>query len=180
MIVGLVGFKGVGKDTVADLLRRHHSFTPAKFAGGLKYMLRNLLRYQAVEEARIDQMLEGNLKETPVPELAMKTPRWAMESLGTEWGRVCINRDFWVGIELAAARTNLHTVFSDVRHLNEVAGVRSTGGVVWRITRQGHERTTDHSSERMIEQITCDWTIENDGSHQDLDDKVRAALRGTL
>jgi hypothetical protein len=79
-LIALTGYAGSGKSTLADILACEHGFTVVKFAGPLKAMLRAL----GLDEREI----EGDLKEQPCQLLAGHTPRRAMQTLGTEWGRV--------------------------------------------------------------------------------------------
>ena len=77
-LIGLVGAAHCGKTTVAILLSREHRYVRLRFADTIKDMLRVL--------GLSDEQLDGNLKEVPTDLLYGKTPRWAMQSLGTEWG----------------------------------------------------------------------------------------------
>lgn len=96
-IVGITGFKGSGKDVLAAPLVRR-GFLLLKFAGPLKNMIRSLLRDQGVDDEMIERIVEGNLKETPIREFSGCTSRWAQQSLGTEWGRVCLGESFWADV----------------------------------------------------------------------------------
>src|SRR6266496_1168986 len=95
MLIGFVGRRRSGKDTAAAVLAAK-GFKVVRFAEGLKTMLAALLRLHDVSELRIEQMIDGNLKKIPLGVLAGRTPRHAMQTLGTEWGRQCIRDTFWV------------------------------------------------------------------------------------
>ncbi|WP_414643085.1 deoxynucleotide monophosphate kinase [Agrobacterium radiobacter] len=113
-----------------------------KFAGPLKDMLRAI----GLSEAQI----EGELKEEPCEWLQGATPRHAMQTLGTQWGRACIGPSFW--IELWVRRVNLiiaaggRVVVDDCRFPNEAEEIRALGGVVWRLVGRGGIAGT-HESE---------------------------------
>lgn len=67
------------------------------------------------------------------------TPRYALQTLGTEWGRQ-INEDIWL---LCAEREAVNrqvdgfVVVADCRFVNEAAFIRSRGGLVVKIVRPG-------------------------------------------
>jgi hypothetical protein len=133
-IIALVGNAGAGKSTVAEYLMEVHRYKLVKFAGPLKTMLRAI--------GLDDEEIEGERKEVPCDLLCGKTPRHAMVTLGTEWGRDLIGVNFWSGLwqEDAAMHINsgYNVVVDDCRFPNEFAAVRSMNGIAWRITRPDH------------------------------------------
>lgn len=175
-LVGLVGKKGSGKDTIAAMMP---GFTNVKFAGALKEMLTAFLKYRGATDREIYEMLEGSLKEVPTRYFGGKTPRWAMQSLGTEWGRDMISETIW----LDTFQDHLFTldgddvVVSDVRFVNEGKRIRSLGGLIFRIIRDVPEdSSSEHISEVEGNSIHADDSIKNFGSLQELEDEVRATL----
>jgi hypothetical protein len=164
-LIGLIGKKGSGKDTAADGLEAY-GFQNVKFAGALKAMLRTLLAYQGVDEDTIGRMIDGDLKEVPTEYLAGKTPRFAMQTLGTEWGRNLIGPDFWLDTAMKKAATG-DTVITDCRFPNEVEAVKSNGGTVIRIVAEGRtvfDETAvgvDHASETLMDELPEDVVIAN-------------------
>lgn len=164
-LIGLIGKKGSGKDTAAEGLEAY-GFQNVKFAGALKAMLRTLLAYQGASDDTIRRMIDGDLKEVPTSLLAGKTPRFAMQTLGTEWGRNLIGSDFWLDTAMARAATG-DTVITDVRFPNEVEAVKANGGTVIRIVAEGgtvFDETavgTDHASETLMDELPSDMEITN-------------------
>ena len=59
---------------------------------------------------------------------------------------------------------------------NEAAWVKHRGGQIWRIVRNDAQPVRDHESERLIESIAYDRLIENNGTFDDLEEAVCAAL----
>lgn len=103
------------------------------------------------------------VKETPHSDLGGRTPRYAMQTLGTEWGRNTIWGKLWTHrvktlINLRIQQ-GFNVVVSDVRFPNEVDLVRELGGVVIGITRPGHVYDT-HVSEKLA--FEPDFTLVNE------------------
>jgi|SRR5215467_6152986 len=176
MIVGLVGTKGSGKTTAARYLRDSKNFIVLSFASPIKTMLWMLLDQQEVDQKTINEMLNGKLKEVPTEYFQGKTPRHAMQTLGTEWGRELIGPNFWVDNWERQAKTYNNVVVDDVRFQTEVDRVRSLGGICIRINRIGGESDI-HSSEAGIHALTnCKYTVENDRGYVDLYEQLRLIM----
>lgn len=151
-LVGLIGRKGSGKDTAAAALLSE-GYQNVKFAGALKDMIRCLLAYQGVDSDTIERMVEGDLKEAPTPHLAGRTPRYAMQTLGTEWGRDLIGEDFWTAVTMARVGDR-KTVITDVRFPNEVQSVEAAGGFPFGISADWIKPVAgEHESERLIDDL---------------------------
>ena len=136
MIIGLVGQRRSGKDTAAQALIEC-GFEPVKFAEGLKVMLRSLFSSLGANETDVERMIEGDLKEQPSHLLGGKTPRFAMQSLGTNWGRELIGDNIWVDTAIERCRRFVNAVITDCRFPNEAAAIKLAGGKLIRITRPG-------------------------------------------
>ncbi|WP_320202819.1 deoxynucleotide monophosphate kinase [Agrobacterium rosae] len=169
-VIALTGLAGSGKSTASKCLVEKHGYQLVKFAGPLKDMLRAI----GLSEAQI----EGELKEEPCEWLQGATPRHAMQTLGTQWGRACIGTSFW--IELWVRRVNQiiaeggRVVVDDCRFPNEANVVRKLGGVVWKIVGRGGIAGA-HESE-----AGCgypDAYIANFGNVHELDQKIDAVAR---
>ena len=141
-IIGLTGPIGSGKTSVANILCQDFGFVRVRFAGPLKNMMTTL----GLTLAEI----EGELKEKPCALLCGKTPRHAMQTIGTEWGRNLIGEDLWVNAWRHQVNKMIETqpvVCDDVRFANEAKAIRDMGGLVVRVTRPGKERISSHPSE---------------------------------
>ncbi|ARK07444.1 hypothetical protein LAV_00044 [Sphingobium phage Lacusarx] len=151
-LIGLIGRRGSGKDTAASVLL-NGGYENVKFAGALKGMIRFLLAYQGVDAEIIERMIEGDLKEEPSIYLAGRSPRYAMQTLGTEWGRDLMGEDFWVGVTMVRA-ADKKAVITDVRFPNEVEAVEEAGGVPFGIEAEWNKPVEgEHESERLIDDI---------------------------
>ena len=146
MIIGFSGPAGAGKSTAAKYLVERHGFRLVKFAGPLKAMMRAILPGDNVNE-----WLEGALKETVHPVLGC-TPRHAMQTLGTEWGRYCIDSHLWVNLAREDILSGGDVVLDDVRFENEVDMIGGLGGQVVRLRPKstGHHPSGHRSEEGCI------------------------------
>lgn len=160
-LIGLVGHAGAGKDTAAGGLALI-GYRNVKFSSGLKAMLAALLEGQGVSPETIYRMIEGDLKETPTVYLNGRTPRHAMQTLGTEWGRKCIGPEFWVNCGMFTAAGHDRAVITDCRFPNEIDAIRRAGGMIVRITRPGLAVDLSHVSEQFIASVTPDLEVENE------------------
>src|SRR5690348_5804357 len=99
-VIALAGKAGSGKSTAAKHLIERHGYAQGKFARALKEMTRAFLRYRGVDDATIERMIEGDLKEVPSDHMMQRSPRYFMQRIGTEFGRELINPDLWVDTEM--------------------------------------------------------------------------------
>lgn len=156
MIIGLTGKKGSGKDSAAAVFEANE-FHPLKMAGALKSMLAMLLMYQGVTDELVDRMIEGDLKEVPTFLLGGKSPRYAMQTLGTEWGRQLMGDGFWTDIFINTASTYENVICADIRFPNELDLCDYT----YRVVRPSLVSNDNHVSEAMIDHLKVDGEILN-------------------
>jgi len=141
MIIGICGFIGSGKDTVADYLTNFHEFRRESFANSLKDAVAQVFGWDRT-------MLEGRTKQArewreqldvwwsdrlKMPEL---TPRWVLQHWGTEVCRHGFHDDIWIAsLENKLRHSHDDVVISDCRFPNEIAAIRRAGGLVVRVIR---------------------------------------------
>lgn len=158
-LVGISGKAGSGKTTASAALVEV-GWVRVKMADPLKDMLRSI--------GLTDRHIEGDLKETPCDLLQGKTPRHAMITLGTEWGRDMIGPDFWIGIArkriIAALASGKNVVVDDVRYDNEAALIRDLGGDVVQVERDCANQIA-HKSENGV---AADMVYRNTGTVAEL------------
>lgn len=167
MIIGLSGRIGCGKSTVAEHLASAHGYHRHRMAGPLKAMMRCL--------GLDDRHIEGELKEVPCDILGGATPRQAMQTIGTEWGRNMIHPDLWTRAWTATLPAVGDVVCEDVRFQNEADAVREAGGVVIRIERDNAPGSA-HASENSLPEP--DFVLSNDADVRSLLDKVEQIISG--
>ena len=177
-LVGITGRKHHGKDTVARELVLN-GFSIVRFAGPLKDMLRAFYRAHGIHEDVIERKIEGDLKEHPCPLLRGKTPRYAMQTLGDEWGRQLISDDLWTESLAYRAEGKGKVVVPDVRYPNEAEAIAKLNGELWRVN--AGERVPDtegsgHASETSVNTLAVNKEIDNSGTQFALSAAVQAAL----
>lgn len=138
MIIGICGFIGCGKDTVADYLVNFHEFRRESFADSLKDSVAAVFGWDRT-------MLEGRTKESRewreqvdpwwADRLNMPTltPRWVLQYWGTEVCRKTFHDDIWIAsLENKLRKTKDNIVISDVRFPNEIKAIKNLGGkIIW-------------------------------------------------
>ena len=181
MIIALTGYARSGKNTVAKMIAEEYralelDAVEIAFADPLKNFCREVFGFD-------DEQLYGNDRERPDarwtrPDGSPLTARYALQTLGTEWGRNC-DPDIWVKVGIAQAHRALTAgeiaVITDCRFLNEARAVRSEGGRVWRVRRG--DCAYAHASEQEIwsPEMRPDVEIDNTGDLSALREQV---LRG--
>jgi hypothetical protein len=135
-----------------------------------------------------------NLHEGKVVNLVKLTPRKLLQLLGTEAGRQIIHPNIWVNALFAdfennksdwLSATNSNWIITDVRFPNEAKAIKDKGGIVIRVNRTyytedkkyiiGYDPFETHPSETALDDYDgFDYVIENDGTVQDLIDKVKS------
>ena len=162
-VIALCGLKGAGKSEVAYALSHGLTAARVRFAGPLKDMLRAL--------GLSEHEIEGRLKERPSEKLCGQTPRHAMLTLGTEWGRQMIGDNIWVEAWRRVAEQHLacgtDVIVEDLRFPNEYQAIREAGGIVIRVNRPDLA-IGEHESERHALTFAADIIVSNDGELEDL------------
>lgn len=112
------------------------------------------------------------------PTSELLTPRLILQLLGTEGGRDVIHPNIWVNATLGDLTEKDRVIITDARFLNEVLGIKRKGGIVVKIIRPSVKSTSTHPSETSLNNYKdWDYVIINDGSLEELEDKVEAMLR---
>ena len=141
MIIGIAGFQGAGKDTVADYLQNIYGFKRDSFAATLKDAVAAVFGWDR-------ELLEGRTTESRIwreqvdpwwstrlnmPDL---TPRLVLQKWGTEVARRSWHDDTWIAsLENKLSKAHNDIVITDVRFPNEIQAVRNAGGIVIRVVR---------------------------------------------
>ena len=139
-IIGIVGFIGSGKDTVADYLVNFHRFKRESFACSLKDAVSTVFGWdRELLEGRTKQSREWRETRDEWWTNRLKkdiTPRYVLQYWGTEVVRKGFHDDMWVAsLENRLRSGTDDIVITDCRFPNEIKAIRSAGGKVVRIKR---------------------------------------------
>lgn len=180
MIILICGQKFSGKSTVAQMLSKITGYKVMSFAEKLKDILcllsgctrEQLEDYDFKEKQLVPEHLRAYCGDTDKP-----TYRAFLDNFGTGIMRQ-YNNYIWIDCTLNTAPENV--IISDCRFINEVEKVRKKGGVVIKVVRDNAPTDLSLASEREIPLIQADYTIENNGSKEDLFKKVCEVTKNIL
>lgn len=180
-LIGLVGRKRAGKDTVAEALGRHGGYHRLAFADRLKEVVLDInppISWDMIgyKPKRIREYVEKfgweQAKYTPEVRRLLQVTGVAV--------RQHLDEDAWVRPVMLEAYARVadgqSVVVTDVRFPNEYEAFRRGEGVLLRVARPDSDLTDLHVSETSLDGWPCDFILTNDGSLEDLDRKVRQLL----
>ena len=129
MLIGLVGFAGSGKGTVADILVRDHGFQKLSFADALKDAVATIFGWER-------RLLEGDTDESrEFRSVYTQSKINMMQLMGTEAGRNAFHIDIWIHTVARRMMQFENVVIADVRFPNELQFIRDNGGFNVRVER---------------------------------------------
>ena len=161
-LIGLVGRRGVGKDTVGDHLVSRHGFRKQSFAGPIKEACALLFQVDPAafeDRVRKEQPLKYGL-----------SPRQMAQLVGTDFFRNQVSPTFWLDYfeQWYDAHRHEAVVVTDVRFQNEVDLIHKLGGEVWRIVREPscpRSKADEHISEAGVDSLVGVMrTLDNNGT----------------
>ena len=193
MLIGIVGLISSGKGTVSDRLVERHGYIKDSFAKSLKDAVAAMFNWDR-------SMLEGDTKfsrdwrEQPDAFWSEKlgkpvTPRWVLQHFGTEVMRGQMYDGIWLDSCMGRYRGQ-NTVIADTRFPNEIKTIKAHGGKIILVKRgQDPDWFTSyvegniipsgiHSSEYLWAKSEFDYTIHNNGTKEQLYDKIDDLIIG--
>lgn len=172
-------------------------FQIKKFAGKLKQVA------SMITGVPVEMWEDQDFKQCRMPYGWGMTYREFLQKLGTEAMRDGLHKDVWVNALFSDYHptTNKTTdelfmeqfltgksevtynypswCITDMRFPNEMKAVKERKGITIRVVRDNGTRTIDtnpHPSETALDDVKFDYVIENDGTIEDLIEKVREIL----
>ena len=202
MIIGLVGFMSSGKGTCADYLVNKHGFIKESFANSVKDSVSVVFGWdrQLLEG---DTDYSRGWRERADPWWSNRfgyefTPRSALQLMGTESGRDVFNKNIWVYSMFRRMDHSKNYVIADVRFPNEIQKIKEDGGMIIRVKKgpdpiwylPAMDVNTKRDLNVMAENFPqvhysewawigsegIDYTINNDGSIEDLENEIEKLL----
>lgn len=182
-VIGLCGLAGSGKTQTA-LILAERGYRRLRFADTLKRMLRVLLYAAGEDPQSAARYIDGDHKEQPHHAFGGHSSRYAMQTLGTEWGRKLIGADLWVDVTRAqivrALGEGYRVVLDDLRFPNEAELIRSfEDGCVWQIKGRAAALAADgaiHISEALS--VQPDQVLDNSKDLEHLERALSALILG--
>lgn len=183
-LIAICGFQGAGKDTLANILIKKFGYTKISFAGSVKDSVSAIFGWDrqllegVTNESREwrEKVDEWWAKRLNIPNL---TPRWVLQEIGTEVFRNHFHPDIWVASVEKKLEKLTGVVITDARFTNEIDTIKKLGGIIIHIKRDvpdWYESLSPpshiHSSEYSWIKNKHDYTIENTGSINELEDKI--------
>jgi hypothetical protein len=211
VLIGITGQARAGKDTTAEYLAKKYGFVRVGLADPMKRFCAEVFDFS-------DEQLYGDKRDEPdlryqkdyvaikadgTRERRYLTPRYALQTLGTEWGRDCYS-NIWIEYGVRVAETILEgrhsysvksglilhsdwepcpgVVFSDLRFRNEFDAVCKAGGTMMRIKRPGYDGNVgaeNHASEaeqKSLSDSAFDFVLDNSDSFEHLYKQIDAIM----
>lgn len=161
MIIGITGYAGVGKDTLADLLAPR-KFQKRSFADKVReayYEVAPESHRDAVDVYGWDLAKRGNIHI-----------RIGLQGVGAMCRKV-FGKTFWIDQAMPTQDQLLdyNYVYADVRYPNEAEAIWGKGGYVIRLKRDEIQPINDHESEVLVDTIEADLVIENKTPQEELE-----------
>lgn len=176
-VIALTGHKGAGKDTIAALIYDliGSSVRTIAFADPIKiqimkfFDLANTHQYDLFKRTDVEYQLSDHLKHSVSGRHIVREIGMLMRSYDTfqftEYVKDEIRQD-----------PNSVWIITDLRFDNEYLLVKSFGGKIVKVYRPGENHKDMHITERGFDDELCDYTIENDGTIEELKEKVTELL----
>lgn len=191
-IIGICGFQGSGKDTLAEILINNYGYKKLSFAGAVKDCAAAVFGWNrdmlegCTKESRIwrEQVDEWWSKRLGIPNL---TPRYVLQNFGTELFRNHFHQDIWIACIEKQLEKYDKIVITDCRFANEINMIQNNNGIIIKIFRNeisqlyydvknGKEPTNIHPSEWKWINSEEDFTIMNNGTIEDLEKNINKLL----
>ncbi len=206
-LIGVVGKKRSGKDTIADYLIKNNGYQRYSFADPIKRGIMEMFGFTEV------QMWGSTEDKETVDQRWGISPRRMLQIVGTELfqfdiqkhlneGEFPVGRAVWVERfklwyqdekeshirEFLSAKKagiingepEFNIVIADLRFPHEAKAIREMGGEIWRVDRPSLISEDMHASEKEQESIVSDHTIINNGTLDELFNKTNLILEKDL
>ena len=177
MLIGIIGKKQAGKDSVGNILTKYWGFKRYAFADPLKKGCQQFFDLS-------NEQVWGNDKEV-IDERWGVSPRQLLQIMGSEIsqfeiGKLLpefekkIGRSLWVKLfENYYINNKSKDIYvSDCRFKHEAEIIQSLGGQIWRVTRPNTSYSDSHISENELNNFKVDQIINNNSTLSALEDIV--------
>jgi len=175
MMIGITGRARHGKDTGGKLLVQEFGFQRIAFADKVRELALEINPLVSRYGERLNEYVDS-LGWEKAKQLI--TIRMTLQEYGASCRKV-LGDDVWINAAFKDLDYTKNYVVTDVRYPNEVAAIfNKHDGIIWRITRPNFDNGVDetHESEKFIPYLSPCHDIINDGTLEDLENKVRKCM----
>lgn len=146
-IIALLGQKGSGKSTVAEMISDSLSDRPFYQPSLASPIKRGAQAMFGIPHEHLYG--SSSLRESPIEGLFFDdgltpiTVRYVLQHLGTEFGRRYLGRNIWINLMIRYAASlpeDAVVVITDCRFLNEAEALSKVGAEIWRLQRETRSR----------------------------------------
>lgn len=164
MLVGLVGYSRAGKDSIAAVLVKNHTFEQRNLAWPIREILSDLFRDVRPDIIEAVENRGWDFVKAKYPESVS-----AMITLGQKMRD--INPDIWLDGAFGEPFNRL--VIPDVRQPNEAERIYKLGGELWRIHRSSSKKL---GMDGLLDDYDFEVEIYNNGTLAELENVVNAIM----
>jgi hypothetical protein len=178
MLIAFSGKKKSGKDTCADLIAGASptfQFTRVNFADAVYEEVAKAIWpvHQYNREMILDKI--AYIKDNK------DSFRLILQGWGTDFRRGLFGKSYWIDKykkTYLSIPTNTIVVTTDVRFFNEAEYINNVGGLLIRVSRPDTDDYDDkHQSECELDKYDFDFHINNNGTKEQLLEKLKAILK---
>lgn len=176
-LIGICGRKRHGKDTLGDYLVKNYGYTKIGFADAVKEACKCIFGFN-------DDQLYGDLKEVD-DKFWGASSRKVLQYVATDLFRDQIGNvlpeikdNIWIKVveNKILQNPDKKYVITDIRFANELDFIKSRGGLSIKVKRDTIKSTDSHISESFIDELETDCVIKNNGTIDQLYDKLMNTL----
>lgn len=192
----IIQYLTFGKDISSDIFINKDDYYSKsnwkikKFAGKLKQVV-SLLTGCTLDQLEDQEFKNNKLgREWQDYDTSPKTYRWMLQTIGTESMRDIIHKNVWINALFSDYRpkhggtVNIdfefpNWIITDCRFPNELEAVKQHQGVTINIRRDNASKQSEaslHPSETALDDATFDYVIDNNGTLEELIEKIKNIL----
>jgi hypothetical protein len=184
-LIGMIGRRRSGKDSVAETLVSEFGYARVAFADPLKEAA---LTVDPIVGVRVTDAIPHALRlSTVVDEIGWEAAKdsYPTEARGTALQRLGdavrnLDADFWVRAAMSrVTASDAPVIVTDCRFPNEAEAIRLAGGIIVRVVRPGavaDPGVDSHPSETALDDYPEDFYVDNSGTLDELAADVRELL----
>jgi hypothetical protein len=172
-IIGIVGYAGSGKGSIAKILTEHYGYAQRSFADNVRriaYTINSIVTTEDGKSIRYQDLIDSlgyEIAKRKYPEI-----RRILVGVG-QGCRDVLGESIWVDSVFVDSFNLL--VIDDCRYSNDAKKIRSLGGLIWYVDRPG-VNPANETEAASIALIVPDQVIHNNGDLEQLANKVHQLI----